>query len=66
MQAVLLYFASYLRNARKVSYKTIDSYITHVSVMVLERGLPEMTMRGCQLRYLLAVWKRERFSSAYA
>ena len=59
VQAVLLYFASYLRNVRKVSYKTIDSYITHVSVMVLEQGLPEMTMRSCQLRYLLAAWKRE-------
>ena len=63
-QAVLLYFASYLRSVRKITSNTIDGYITHVTVGLLERGQPQENMRSCQLKFLLASWKREDESKA--
>ena len=64
IHAVFLYFASYLRSVRKITSNTIDGYITHVSVGLLERGQPQVDMRSCQLKYLLAAWKREDESKA--
>ena len=64
VQAVFLYFASYLREKRKIMSKTIDKYVTHVSVYLYELGLPELQMRCRQLKYLLGAWKREDESTA--
>ena len=63
-QAVFLYFASYLRSVRKITSNTIDSYVTHVSVGLWERGQPQVDTRSCQLKYLLAAWKKEDESKA--
>ena len=54
------YFACHLRKHRHIKSSTISEYITHITTVMRERGLPDTTTLRCdRLRFILETFAKE-------